>query len=40
VQFASDEYFKLIEKVPELKKFFAVGEKVIVCIDDTTYIVE
>jgi len=39
--FASDEYFKLLEKKPELKEFFAIGEKVIVCLNDkVAYVIE
>lgn len=33
IKYASDEYFKLIEKKPELKKYLALGQKVIVCFD-------
>ena len=33
LKYLSDEYFKLLEKQPELKKYFALGEKVIVCLD-------
>lgn len=40
VQFASPEYFKLIEERPALKPFFALGERVIVVLDGTAYIVE
>jgi len=33
VKYASDAYFALIEKIPELKKFFALGERVIVVLE-------
>jgi hypothetical protein len=33
VKYASDEYFALLDKHPELRKCFALGEKVIVCLD-------
>ena len=39
VKYASDEYFKLITDKPELKKYLALGEKVIVCLDDKTAVV-
>jgi Ca-activated chloride channel family protein len=39
VTFASDEYFKLLADKPELKKFFALGEKVIVVLDNRTAII-
>jgi len=32
----SDAYFKLLEEKPALKPYFALGEKVIVCLDDKT----
>ena len=32
VKYASDAYFLLIEKIPELKKFFALGDRVIVVL--------
>jgi Ca-activated chloride channel homolog len=34
VAFASDEYFELLRKRPELKPFLALGEKMIVALDD------
>jgi len=41
VKFGSDDYFKLLAEKPELKKFFALGEKVIVCVDkDRAVVVE
>ncbi|MDI6774268.1 MAG: VIT domain-containing protein [Verrucomicrobiota bacterium] len=39
VKYASDEYFKLLEKKPELKKCFALGEEVIVVLDDQTAVI-
>ena len=39
VKFASDEYFKLLADKPELKRFLALGEKVIVCLDDQNAVV-
>jgi hypothetical protein len=39
VKYAGDEYFKLLEKHPDLKKYFALGEKVIVCLDDKTAVI-
>ncbi len=33
----SDEYFKLIEKHPELTRVFALGERVVVVLDGTVY---
>lgn len=39
VKYASDEYFKLITDKPELRKYLALGEKVIVCLDDKTAVV-
>ena len=39
VKYADDEYFKLLEEHPELKKFFALGKKVIVCLDEETAII-
>jgi Ca-activated chloride channel family protein len=40
VTFGSDEYFRLLREKPELKPFFALGEKVIVVLKDVTYVVE
>ncbi len=37
ITFLSDEYFKLLEKYPELKDVFALGDKLIVVIDKTAY---
>jgi Ca-activated chloride channel homolog len=37
VEFLSDEYFALLEQYPQLAEYFALGEKVIVVIDDTAY---
>ncbi|MEI6807842.1 MAG: VIT domain-containing protein [bacterium] len=39
VKYGSDEYFKLVSDKPELKKFLALGQKVIVCIDDKTAVI-
>jgi len=39
VKYASDEYFKLLADKPELKKYLALGEKVIVCLDDKTALI-
>lgn len=39
VKYADKEYFKLIADKPELKKYFALGEKVIVCLDDDTAVI-
>lgn len=39
VKYGSDEYFKLVSDKPELKKFLALGRKVIVCIGDKTAVV-
>ncbi|MEQ8766295.1 MAG: VIT domain-containing protein [Planctomycetota bacterium] len=33
----SDEYFALLKKQPELKKFFALGQRIVVCSGQTTY---
>ena len=41
IAFASDEYFVLLEKKPELKEFFAIGEKMIVCVGEKiAYVIE
>jgi Ca-activated chloride channel family protein len=40
VRFASPEYFTLLEEKPALKPFFALGERVIVVLDNVAYIVE
>jgi hypothetical protein len=37
VVFFSDEYFALLEEIPELADYFAIGEAVIVLIDGTAY---
>ena len=39
VAFAGDEYFKLLDDKPELKKFLALGRKVIVVLQDGTALV-
>jgi Ca-activated chloride channel family protein len=37
VTFASDEYFALLEEHPELGRAFALGQQVVVVIEDTAY---
>ena len=37
--YGSDEYFAYIEKHPELKQCFALGPKVIICLDDKTAVI-
>jgi Ca-activated chloride channel family protein len=37
VEFASKEYFDLVEQKPELASYFALGEEVVVVIDGTVY---
>ncbi len=37
VTFLSDEYFSLLEKIPELAPYFAIGDKVIAVIDGVAY---
>ena len=39
VKFADEEYFKLLKHNPRLKKALALGEKVIVCLDEQTAVV-
>lgn len=39
VKYASDEYFKLMQDKPGLKKYLVLGAKVIVCLDDKTAVV-
>ena len=39
VTFAGDEYFKLLDQKPELKKFLALGRKVIVVLADGTALI-
>ena len=39
VTFGSDEYFDLVERNPELGKYFALGEQVIVVLNNTVFIV-
>lgn len=34
IKYGSDEYFKLLERSPEMKKYLALGVKVIVCLND------
>ena len=36
LKFAGDEYFKLLQDRKDLKAFFALGEKIIICLDDKT----
>jgi len=40
VAFFSDAYFDLLSERPELADFFALGQRVIVVLDETVYIVE
>ncbi len=37
IKYMSDDYFQWLEKKPDLAKFFAVGEQVIVVLDGTAY---
>ncbi|MFA5793739.1 MAG: VIT and VWA domain-containing protein [Candidatus Brocadiia bacterium] len=37
VKYLSDEYFTLISKQPQLAKYLAIGEKVVVCFDNKIY---
>ncbi len=37
VVFLSDEYFALLDATPELSPYFAIGDKLIVVINDTAY---
>ena len=37
--YAGDEYFQFLTRHPELKKCFALGEKVVVCLDDGSAVV-
>ena len=39
VTFADEAYFKLLAEHPELKPYFALGEKITVVLDSTTAIV-
>ena len=39
VTFASDEYFELLDKHPELKPYLALGEKVTVVLEDGTALI-
>lgn len=39
VKYGSDEYFKLLEKHPDLKKYFSLGERVIVVLEDQTAVI-
>ncbi len=39
LKYGSDEYFKFIEKHPDLKPVFALGDRLIVCLDDKTAVV-
>ena len=36
IRFAADDYFKLVEDKPELRPFLALGQRVIVVLDDQT----
>jgi hypothetical protein len=37
IVFLSDEYFALLDSNPDLAQYFAVGERVIVVVDDIAY---
>ncbi len=37
VAFLSDEYFALLDDKPEIAQYLAVGDQVIVVLDDTAY---
>jgi Ca-activated chloride channel homolog len=37
IVFLSDEYFALLEQKPELAEYFAIGERVIVVVEDVAY---
>jgi Ca-activated chloride channel homolog len=37
IVFLSDEYFALLDSNPDLAQYFAVGDRVIVVVDDTAY---
>jgi Ca-activated chloride channel family protein len=39
VKFAGDDYFKFVADNPEIRKCLALGEKVIVCLDENTAVV-
>jgi Ca-activated chloride channel family protein len=39
LQYASEEYFKTVAERPELKKYLALGSKVVVVLDDGTAII-
>jgi Ca-activated chloride channel family protein len=39
VKYASDEYFKVLEERPDLKESFALGQRVIVCLDEVNALV-
>ena len=39
VTYLSDEYFDLLKKHPELKSSFALGEAVVIVLDDKTAII-
>jgi len=39
LKYASDEYFRFIEKHPDLKPVFALGDRLVVCLDDKTAVV-
>jgi hypothetical protein len=40
VAFGSEAYFELLKRLPALRPFFALGEKIVVRFDDVTYVVE
>jgi Ca-activated chloride channel family protein len=39
VKFGSDDYFKLLSDKPDLRQYLALGEKVIVALDDDTAVI-
>jgi hypothetical protein len=39
IMFAGDKYFKLLDDRPELKKFLALGQKVIVVLEEGTALI-
>jgi Ca-activated chloride channel family protein len=39
VLYASDEYFNLLDKHEHLREYFALGARVIVCLDDETAVI-
>ena len=37
VRFGSDEYFALVQRIPALARYFALGEQVVVVLDGRVY---